>query len=294
MVRFITAAVGAVGGLLVAAGASAATVTTLLSDFESPTFVVGDIGGNPPYSAGQGGWGGFNSVIQDGQLLRARIVDDRAFSGAQSLRTTSDGRTINKALDATGTDPYNSASGGEWPSHSGGFTLHSGYDWWVRARVWINPGASARFSLLSGLGGCPILDIGDFGSGGASSPGEVYANSCTGFTGEANLGSAAFGQWLLLEMVHTTAMGAGMEFRITGAGLNRVYAVGSYSGPGSGSPAYVGLAGDAYWDDVMAGYGAAPPVVPVPGAVWLMASALGALAAARRGFQLRSSGSLPR
>lgn len=282
MDRLTSFVVGILGFVFVA-GQAAATTITLSSDFESPTFSIGNIA-NDPNATGQGGWGGYNSVIENSQLVRARITDERAHTGTQSLRTTSDVRTINKALDVDGTEPYNPSSGGEYPFHSGGFTLYPGYDWWVQAWVWINPGASARFTLSNGLGSCPILDIGDFGFGNANSPGEVYANTCTAFTGEPNLGAAAFGQWLLLEMVHTTAMGAGMEFRITGPGLNRVYALGSYSGPGSGSPAYLGLAGDAFWDDVRAGYGAVPAasVVPVPGAAWLLISALGVLGAVRR------------
>ncbi len=263
----------------VVAPASAATLYTLNANFESPTFAVGNIS-NDPNATGQGGWGGYNSVIEGGQLVRARIVNDRAFSGTQSLRTTSDTRVIAKALDATPVpgDPNYGSSGGEYPFHSGGFTLHPTYDWWVQARVWINPGASVRFTLVNGLGGCPLLDIGNRGFGNAS--GQAYANSCTSNSGLAqpNLGPQVFGQWLLLEMVHTTAMGAGMQMRITGTGINQTIALGSYSGPGSGNPAYVGLSGDAWWDDVRAGYGEVPiSVVPVPGAAWLFASALGVL-----------------
>lgn len=280
----IPSSLAAIAATLVSATAGASSLFTLNTSFESPQFTVGDIGCCTV--TGQGGWGGFNSVIQDGQLLLARIVNDRAFSGTQSLRTTSDERTIQKALDANPSpgSPNFGSSGGEYPFHSGGFTLNSTLDWWVQARVFINTGGSARMTLLNGLGGCPILDIGDFGFGNASSPGEPYANSCTSNSGpsQPNLGAGAFGQWLLVEMVHTQAMntinGAGMEFRITGPGINRVISLATYSGPGSGNPAYLGLAGDAWWDDVRAGYGDVPvSVVPLPGAAWLLASALGTL-----------------
>jgi hypothetical protein len=264
--------------LFAASQAPSATITTLNVDFESPVFSIGDIS-NDPNATGQGGWGGFNAIL-DGNgacCLRARVTAERAYSGTQSMLTTSDTRTINKALDAEGTDPYNTASGGEYPFHSGGFTLFPGYDWWVQARVWINPGGAARMALINGLGGCPLLDIGNFGFGNAS--GEPYANSCLSSSGsQPNLGAEAFGQWLLLEMVHTTAMGQGMEVRITGAGISRTISLASYSGPGSGNPAYLGLAGDAFWDDVRAGYGDAPAPVPLPGAAWLLVSALGAIA----------------
>lgn len=284
MLSITRTAAGLLTGLLTLPALATTTTITLDADFEAPTFTVGNIS-NDPNATGQGGWGGYNSVIDDGQLVRARIVDDKAYSGTQSLRTTRDERPIVKALDAQGTAPYNTNSGGEYPFHSGGFTLYPTYDWWVQARVWINPGASARFALLSGLGGCPLLDIGNFGGG--NDPGEPYAHTCLANSGDQpNLGSAAYGQWLLLEMVHTTAMstpnGWAMEFHITGNGIDRSISLAPYSGPGSGNPAYLGLAGDAWWDDVRAGYGPAPSPVPLPGAAWLLASGIGLLARGAR------------
>jgi hypothetical protein len=280
---FIRAAAASLAGLVAAVPAGAATVITLDSDFESPTFTVGDIA-TDPNATGQGGWGGYNAILDENNAccLRARVTDERAHTGTQSMRTTSDTRTINKALDAEGTAPYNTDSSGEYPFHTGGFTLHPTYDWWVQAFVWINPGGAARMTMVNGLGGCPLLDIGNFGGG--NDPGEPYANSCLANSGDQpNLGSAAFGQWLLLEIVHTTAMngtpnGAAIEFRISGVGIDRTIQLAPYSGPGSGNPAYLGLAGDAFWDDVRAGYGDAPAPVPLPAAAWLMASALGTLA----------------
>jgi hypothetical protein len=204
------------------------------------------------------------------------------------MRTTSDTRLIQKALDANpqpGSPNYLN-SGGEYPFHTGGFTLHASLDWWVQTFVWINPGGSARMALSNGLGSCPILDIGNLGFG--NDPGEPYANSCLANSGDQpNLGSAAFGQWLLLEIVHTTAMngtpnGAAIEFRIAGVGIDRTIQLAPYSGAGSGPAFYLGLAGDAYWDDVRAGYGDVPAPVPLPGAVWLLATGVAALARVAR------------
>lgn len=271
----VATAAGIVAGLLAVADASAATLTTLSSDFESPEFTVGLVGGNPLYTAGQGGWGSYNAVIENSQLISARIVNDRAHTGTQSLHTVNDTRLLQKALDADGIG--NPASGGEYPSHSGGFSINAARDWWVQAWVWIDPGERARMGLVNGLGTCPLLDIGNFGNGNDAD--EPYANTCLANSGnQPNLGAGIYGQWLLLEMVHTTAMGQAMEFRISGAGIDYSLALSPYSGPGSGSPAYLGLTGDVWWDDVRAGYGEAPSPVPLPGAAWLMASALGVLA----------------
>jgi hypothetical protein len=286
MTRFISAAMAVIAGLLAASSASAATLVTLDADFESPTFTIGNIA-NDPNATGQGGWGGYNAILDENNAccLRARITDERAHTGTQSMRTTSDTRVIQKALDANPQpgDPNYLSSGGEYPFHSGGFTLHPSFDWWVQAFVWINPGGAAGMTLVNGLGGCPLLHIGNLGFG--NDPGEPYANSCLANSGDQpSLGSAAYGQWLLLEIVHTTAMngtpnGAAIEFRISGVGIDRTIQLAPYSGAGSGNPAYLGLAGDAYWDDVRAGYGDVPAPVPVPAAAWLMVSALGTLAA---------------
>lgn len=275
---FMRAAAMTIVALAAGTSATAATVITLDSDFESPEFTIGNIA-NDPNATGQGGWGGYNAILDQngGCCLFARVTGERAHTGTQSMRTTSDTRTINKALDANpppGSPNYGN-SGGEYPFHGGGFTLNGAFDWWVQAYVWINPGASARMTLLNGLGGCPLLDIGNVGFG--NDQGEPYANTCLANSGnQPNLGSQVYGQWLLLEMLHTAGNGA-MEFRISGTGVDWSISLSPYSGPGSGNPAYLGLAGDAFWDDVRAGYGDVPAPVPLPGAAWLLVSAVGAL-----------------
>jgi hypothetical protein len=273
----LSASCAMLGCLLAIGQAQATTITTLSSDFESPTFTVGPVGGNPPYTPGQGGWGGYNGIIVDSQLLVARISDEQAHSGTQSLRTVADTRTLVKALDP---------SQGEYPS-AGFFSINNAVDWWVQAWVRINPGGSALMTLVNGLGSCPLLQI--------ASTGVPSVNGCiSADNSQATLGAGAFDQWLALEMIHTTSMGQGVEFRITGPGISRTILLGNYSGPGSGSPQYIGLTGDAFWDDVRAGTGAAPAIslVPLPGAAWLLVSALGALAGPARFRRLLSRESL--
>lgn len=243
--------------------ASAATVTTLDVDFEDLT--VGLVGGNPLYTPGQGGWGGYNAVQVGNTIVFAAISDQQAHTGTQSLKTVADSRTLLKALDP---------SQGEYP-YGQPFSINNAVDWWVQAWVRINPGGSALMTLNNGLGTCPLLRI--------ASTGVPYVNGCiSDDPSQTTLGSGAFGEWLALEMVHTTSMGQGLEFRITGPGIDRTILLGNYSGPGSGSPAYLGLTGDAFWDDVQVGTGLAPALVPLPGAAWLFASAVGLLAGIRR------------
>jgi hypothetical protein len=248
---------------LLCAGPAVATTVTLDSNFDSLT--VGAVGGNPGFTAGQGGWGGYHA---------ASISNTYAHSGSQSLKTSPItipsfgylGSTINKALDAT--------VSGEYPT-AGAFTINNAVDWWVQAWVRINAGGSAFMTLSNGLGSCPLLQI--------LPTGKPEVNGCISSDyGQTTLGAGAFEQWLFVEMVHTTAMGQAMEFRITGPGISRTITLGNYSGPGSGSPAYLGLAGDAYWDDVKAGTGMALAIVPVPAAAWLMGGALILLGGLRR------------
>lgn len=255
--------------LLLSIGFSAAatTVTTLSVDFESPTYSVGAIGGNPPYSAGQGGWGGYNAIIVNSQIVSARISNEQAHSGTQALRTVADTRLLLKALNP---------SLGEYPA-AGFFSINNAVDWWIQAWVRITPGASITMALVNGLGSCPLLQI--------SASGVPYANGCiSASSGQATLGAGAFDQWLALQMVHTTSMGQGVQFTITGPGINRNIMLGNYSGAGSGSPQYLGLTGNAFWDDIRVGTGLAPAMIPtpVPAAVWLFGGALCLLGALKR------------
>ncbi len=131
----------------------------------------------------------------------------------------------------------------------------------------INAGGTALMTMFNGLGGCPLLEI--------SGTGVPYANTCLAHDpSQATLGSGAFGQWLLLEIVHS-APTLTVTFSITGPGIDRDIVLSPYSGPGSAIPVYLGLSGDAFWDDVRAGYGEVPAPVPLPGVVGLLIPAFG-------------------
>ena len=215
--------------------------TTLYTDFESPFFTPGAIG-NTCCAAGQGGWAG-----------PATVTTAQAHSGTQSLLTN--GTTTIKALDP---------SQGDWPV-AGFFSIPYASDWWAQAYVYVNSGGSgATFALVNGLGGCPLFQI--------SGSGTPYFNGCTTSNSPASLGAAVLDQWVLLRMVHTAAMGQGLSMSIIGANVNLAIALPQYTGPGSGNPQFVGIYGNAYWDDISAGYGSAPAVVPVPTAGWLFGS----------------------
>src|SRR5262245_42473454 len=138
-----------VASLLATAPAySAPTVTTLSVDFEAPTFQIGGIGGNPPFTTGQGGWAGPGFNV---------ISDAHAHSGTQSLMTTSGGY-VTHLLDDSG-------------------VFHVGYsfDWWVRAWIYLeSPGtdsAGGTMSIANGLGSCPLIQL--------QGNGVPYGNTCT-------------------------------------------------------------------------------------------------------------------
>lgn len=233
-------------GIVLSAGAveaSAATVTTLSVDFESPTFQPGAIG-NTCCVAGQGGWAG-----------PATVTTAQAHSGSQSLLTNA--TTTLKALDP---------SQGEWP-FAGFFNIPYANDWWAQAYVYVNSGGGATFALSNSLGGCPLIQI--------SGNGTPYFNSCTrDNNSQGSLGASVLNQWVQLRMVHTAAMGQGLDMSIIGSNINLTINLDQYSGPGSANPQHVGIYGNAYWDDISAGYGPLPSSVPVPAAVWLFGSGL--------------------
>ena len=242
--------------LILAHHADATTTETLSVDFESPAFAVGPTGGVPGFSAGQGGWGGFNG---------ASISNAQAHGVTQSLRTGSFAQgDLLKALDP---------SLGEYPV-GGFFSIGYAQDWWVQAWVRIDPGSDVALDLLNGLGTCPLLQI--------SGAGVPYVHGCTTQDpNQATLGPDAFNDWLLLQIQHTAAEGQQIDFSITGPGISRQISLPQYTGPGSGNLQYLGLRGDAYWDDIAAGYGT-PPVAaevsaPEPGTMTLLGASLAAL-----------------
>jgi hypothetical protein len=242
--------------------AMAATVTTLSVDFESP-FTVGAIGGNPTFTAGQGGWGGYSA---------GAIVDDQAFSGTQSLR--SGGR-----IDTGAEHSLDPALQGDYPVATNLFC--TGCDWWVQAWVWVvSGGVGARMNVtpwgwylgISGTG-TPILESAIAGQPPTELPSE---------------GADVLDEWIFVSMVHSFAaanncsegQGRCIDFSIRGANVDLTYSR-PYFSPGPNST-YINLSGDAYWDDVRVGTGEPPAVVPLPAAAWLMVTAFGALAARAR------------
>ena len=242
--------------VMAAATPTFAATITFSTDFESPTYAPGPVlTQDPRFAVGQGGWGGYNA---------GEISTDFAHSGTQSLKTTwvPGGQSPNHALDASGSFP-------SYPE----FVIGYANDWWVQAWARITGGGGGvAMSLGNAFGSCPLVTI--------SGSGLPYYNPCTRQDNtEASLGSAALDQWVLLRMTHTAAMGQAMDFSVIGGNWNFTVTLDQYTGPGSANPTVVSLFGDAYWDDVSAGYGAAPAVVPLPGAVWLLASSLGVLGA---------------
>lgn len=230
-----------------------ATTVTYSTDFETPIFSPGPVqppGSDPRYTAGQDGWGGYNA---------GEISTDQAHSGTQSIKTTyaSNGSGPQHLLD-----PDTPGDPNHW------FDISYSNDWWVQA--WVRPTAGGQGVTISV--NSPIL----ISISGAGVP---YYHSGYRDAFGPNLGAGAFDQWLLLRMVHTASMGAALNFYIIGANVNQTMQLEVY---GPTLPNVVTLFGDAYWDDFSAGYGDAPPPVPLPASAWLMLSGLGGLGALSR------------
>ncbi|MBM4382338.1 MAG: hypothetical protein FJ091_03100 [Deltaproteobacteria bacterium] len=124
---------------LLAAPASASTVTLFSDDFESPAYTLGTVSTNQhDPSTWQGGW--------NGVFASATISDDFAHTGTQSMRTNG---SLSGAVKAI-------------PNAGSGFELNNAQDWWVQAWVRVNSGSSgAQIALANGLGGCPLFRSAD-------------------------------------------------------------------------------------------------------------------------------------
>jgi hypothetical protein len=115
----------------------------------------------------------------------------------------------------------------------------------------------------------------------------VARDPATPPTSLASQGANVLDQWLLVRMAHNSSapcpgngLGQCIDFSILGDNVNLSYSrYYTASGPFS---QYLVLSGGAYWDDVSAGTGLAPSVVPLPAAGWLFASGLATLLGRRR------------
>lgn len=197
-------------------------------DFEPPTYSPGYIGGGN--FAGQDNWYGFGSQF---------VSTGQAHSGSQSLNTTSSG-TVSKAFSNT---------------QDGTLNIATTLDWYFQTWVYVLPGQAAdtaTFAIGNSISGMNVSFTGD---------GRISYN--TALVGQTDtIGSALFNQWLQVTWSHTAADGQYLHISVTGNGVNDVFY--DRYGP-QGSPTYLAFTGPtAYWDDVIAGYGAAPSVEPVP------------------------------
>ena len=264
--------------LLLPGFASAATINTLgVVDFESPTFSVGVIGGNPLYTPGQGGWGGYSP---------GAISDAQAHSGTQSLQTS---LAHGGGLAYGGATKVLDASGGEYP-YGAPFSIAVSTDWWVQA--WVNvssSGGGAQMALATGFGSCPYVQI----SGG----GTPIVEPCTAGVPPlvfANQGANVLDQWVLLRMVHSTSMLNEFEISIIGPNVNFSAMMGYSGPPGVSAEQFLVLTGDAFWDDVSAGYGPPPPLVPEPALALLLGACAVAFSVRRRIADRRGGAAKPR
>jgi len=256
---------GLFAGILFSSQVSATTVT-LDVGFENPTFNVGSV-------AGQGGWGIFSPSFPES------VSTAQAHGGTQSLYTGMPD-PYNQPVGAGATKALDAASQGEYPSSSVTFPTSYASDWWVQAWVRVASGGTGARMMINTWGwylaisgtGTPTVE--------SSIPAQPPANL-------ANQGANVLDQWILVRMAHNSSapcpgngLGQCIDFSILGDNVNVSYSrYYTASGPFS---QYLVLSGDAYWDDVSAGTGLAPSVVPVPAAGWLLASGLTTLLRRRR------------
>lgn len=239
------------GYLFLSVTPAAATTVSLDVNFESPAYSVGAVNG-------QDGW-------DVAFITGASVSTAYSRSGTQSLATVAPGPG----------GAYKELDPGQIldPSNPGDFSIGFGSDWWVQGWVRVPAGgAGARFGLAS-----PGWYVFISGTGTPSVetalPGQPPAEL-------PNQGANVLDQWIFVRMAHTAAMGQDLQVTILGDNINVVFDRG-YSAPGPFARELL-LSGDAYWDDLGAGSGAAPQVVPAPAAGWLLATGLAGLIGSRR------------
>jgi hypothetical protein len=248
------------------AGATSATTVTLDEGFE--TFTVGSVGG-------QNGWGIFSPSFPE------TITTAQAHGAGTKSLYTGMPDPYNQPLGSGATKALDAATQGEFPGSSVTFPTGYASDWWVRAWVRVESGGTGARMMISTWGW--YLSI-----SGTGTPTAESAIPATPPATLPNQGANVLDQWVFVQMAHNSATdgcaqgvpGRCIDFSILGDNVNLSYSrYYTASGPLS---QYLVLSGDAYWDDVSAGTGLAPAVVPLPAAGWLLASALGTLAGRQR------------
>lgn len=247
------------------AGAAPATTVTLSEGFES--FSTGPVGG-------QNGWGIFSPSFPES------VTTAQAHGGSTKSLYTGMPDPFNQPLGAGATKALDAANQGEYPFSSVTFPTGYASDWWVQAWVRVESGGTGARLMINTWGWY-------LGISGTGTPTVESAIPATPPADLPNQGANVLDQWVLVRMVHDSAApcagnnnGQCIDFSILGDNVNLSYSrYYTASGPSS---QYLVLSGDAWWDDVSAGTGLAPAVVPVPAAGWLLASALATLAGRRR------------
>jgi hypothetical protein len=243
------------------AGAASATTVTLNEGFES--FNTGSV-------AGQYGWGIFSPSFPE------TITTAQAYGGSTKSLYTGMPAPYNQPFGAGAKKALDPASQGEYPVSSVTFPISYASSWWVQAWVRVESGGVGAAMMVQGITN-QALQISGTGTVSVTPGGTPIV-----LPNQGN-GTNRLDEWLFVRIAHDPSMGITsekLEVTVLGPGTNLSYQTQYFSS--SPYAQYLVLSGDAYWDNVMAGTGLAPAIVPVPPAAWLFGSAIAALMGWRR------------